>query len=209
MVVETAAIDTTDTAATGAVAVVACGALAPHVGEIAARREWPVDVHGLAPLLHNRPERIAAAVEDQIVSLRASYARVAVAYADCGTYGALDEVCERLDARRLRGAHCYEIFAGPGSWQALLDEEPGTYVLTDFLVRSFRQTVIAQLGLDLHPELHADYFRHYRRVVWLAQSPTPELRAAAEDAAAVLRLPLTVRPVGTHGLEAELESLLT
>ncbi|MFI0446312.1 DUF1638 domain-containing protein [Actinomadura sp. 6N118] len=186
----------------------ACGALAPHIAEIRTRRGWPVDIHALAPLLHNHPDRIPAAVEDQVSLLRFSYNRVAVAYADCGTYGALDEVCKRLNVRRLNGSHCYEIFAGPGSWEALLNEEPGTYVLTDFLVRSFRQTVIAQLGLDHHPELHPDYFRHYRRVVWLAQSPTPELRAAAEAAAASLRLPLTVLPVGTQGLEAELESLL-
>ena len=33
----------------------------------------------------------------------------------------------------------------------LLETEPGTYVLTDFLVRTFRRTVIAELGLDRFP----------------------------------------------------------
>src|SRR5688500_20371837 len=96
----------------GRVAVVACGAIAGHVAEIAARRGWPVDVHPLPPLLHNRPERIAAAVEERVVDLRASHAAVAVAYADCGTYGALDEVCARLGVPRLRGGTCYDVFAG-------------------------------------------------------------------------------------------------
>ncbi|MEU5880625.1 DUF1638 domain-containing protein [Spirillospora sp. NPDC047279] len=191
------------------VAVVACGALAPHVTAIAARQAWPVDVHALAPLLHNRPDRIAAAVGERVTALRGSYARVAVAYADCGTYGALDQVCERLGVGRLRGAHCYEVFAGPDRYRALMDDEPGTYVLTDFLVRSFGQTVIAQLGLDRRPVLLADYFRHYTRAVWLAQSPTPELRAAAQEAAAFLRLPLTVVPTGPSGLEAGLAALVT
>jgi hypothetical protein len=190
--------------------VIACGALGAHVGEIARRRGWSIDVFALAPLLHNRPERIPAAVEEQVLALRGSreYERIAVAYADCGTYGALDETCRRLGVHRLPGAHCYEIFAGQTLWDALQDEEPGTYVLTDFLVRSFRHTVIEQLGLDRHPELRDDYFRHYRRGVWLAQRPTAPLRAAAQEAADALGLPLTVIPVGDGGLEDALASLV-
>jgi Protein of unknown function (DUF1638) len=190
--------------------VVACGALASHVQAIAARRGWPVAVHGLAPLLHNRPDRIAAAVEDMVRPLMARGERVAVAYADCGTYGALDEVCDRLGVARLRGPHCYAVFAGR-AYQDLMDEEPGTYVLTDFLVRSYAQTIVAQLGLDRHPELREDYFRHYRRAVWLVQDrdPSPELHTAARSAAAALGLPLTVVRTGDEGLETELEALLS
>jgi hypothetical protein len=155
-------------------------------------------------MLHNRPERIAAAVEQAVVELRGNAVDVLVAFADCGTYGALDEVCQRLGVRRLRGTHCYDLFAGAERMRALLAAEPGTYVLTDFLVRSFRRTVIAELGLDKHPELRDDYFRHYRRVVWLAQEPSSELHDAATDAAAMLGLPLEVVPVGDAGLEREL-----
>ena len=187
---------------------IACGAIARHVVEIAARRGWPVDVHPLPPWLHNRPERIAAAVEDAAVRLRGRYAGLAVAYADCGSYGALDQVCARLGLARLRCDHCYDVFAGPARTAALLAEEPGTYLLTDYLVRSFRRSVVAELGLDRHPELRDDYFGHYRRVVWLAQEPTPELRTAAQQAAAFLGLPLTVVAVGDRGLERELAALL-
>ncbi|HEY0452384.1 DUF1638 domain-containing protein [Actinophytocola sp.] len=189
-------------------AVVACGALASHVGDIAARRGWPVHVHPLPPLLHNHPARIAAAVEDALDTL-GGYRRVAVAFADCGTYGALDEVCARRGVARLGGAHCYDVFAGVGRMRALFEAEPGTYVLTDFLVRSFRRTVVAELGLDRYPSLREDYFRHYRRVVWLAQRPTDALRAQAAEAAAVLGLPLEVVPVGDIGLERELALLVT
>ena len=190
------------------VAVVACGALAQHVDEVAARHGWRVDVYPLPPLLHNRPARIAAAVEARLVELRGRYRRIAVAYADCGTYGALDEVCARYGVPRLRGAHCYDVFAGEARLRELLDEEPGTYVLTDFLVRTFRRTVVAELGLDRYPQLRDDYFRHYRRVVWLAQRPTERLRLAAEDAAVQLGLPLTVIPVGDTALESALAALL-
>ena len=135
--------------------------------------------------------------------------RVAVAYADCGTYGALDEVCTRLGLRRLPGLHCYDVLAGPERIRALFEAEPGTYVLTDFLVRSFERTVLAELGLDRHPELWPDYFGHYRRVVWLAQDPDPGLAAAAARVAARFGLPLTVVPTGTARLERALEVLVT
>lgn len=186
----------------------ACGAIAAHVGAVVARRGWAVDVHPLPPLLHNRPAQIAGAVEAAVESLRARYARIAVAYADCGTYGALDEVCARLDVPRLPGTTCYDVFAGASRLAALLADEPGTYVLTDFLALSFRRTVIAELGLDRHPELRDDYFRHYRRVVWLAQHPDGPARPAAEAAATTLNLPLEVLDVGEAGLERELSALL-
>jgi len=167
-----------------------------------------VHVHPLPPLLHNRPDRIAAEVDNALDGL-AGYPHRAVAFADCGTYGALDELCARRGVTRLGGAHCYDVFAGTARYQALLDAEPGTYVLTDFLVRSFRRTVVAELGLDRHPELREDYFRHYRRVVWLAQRPTETLRAQATAAAATLGLPLETIHVGDEGLERELAALLS
>jgi hypothetical protein len=189
--------------------VIACGAIASHVGSIAQRREWPVDVHPVNPLLHNRPERIAAAVEALVAQLRPRYGqRLAVAYADCGTYGALDEVCGRLGLKRLAGQHCYDVFAGQARLAETMEQEPGTYVLTDYLVRSFRRSVLVELGLDRYPHLRDDYFRHYRRVVWLAQSQTEELHTLAEDAAAAVGLPLEVIVTGDHGLEHELATLL-
>jgi len=189
--------------------VVACGALSLHVTEIAARRGWPVHVHPLPPLLHNRPDRIAAEVDAALDELSGRFAALAVAFADCGSYGAVDEVCTRRGVARLGGAHCYDVFAGAERMRGLLAEEPGTYVLTDFLVRSFRRTVLVELGIDRYPELRDEYFRHYRRVVWLAQRPTPDLRARAETAATHLGLPLEIQLVTDAGLERELATLLS
>ena len=165
-------------------------------------------MHPLPPLLHNRPEKIAGQVRRLAEELRATYSKVAVGYADCGTYGALDEVCEQLGLRRLEGLHCYDVYAGADRIRTFFEEQPGTYLLTDFLVRSFARTVEQELGLDRYPELHETYFGNYTRVVWLAQDPDDELRALAEDAAARIGLPLTVVETGDHGLERALAALV-
>ncbi len=166
-------------------------------------------MHPLPPLLHNQPQLIAGQVEALALQLQRSYAAVAVGYADCGTYGALDEVCERLGLRRLPGLHCYDVYAGADRLRNFFAEQPGTYVLTDFLVRSFARTVLRELGLDRYPELRDDYFGQYTRVVWLAQEPDEELRALADAAAHRIGLPLTVVDTGTGGLDRELAALLT
>lgn len=180
--------------------VVSCGALAFDVRAVARRRGWDVEVVPVDALLHNRPERIPAAVDE----LRARFDVVALAYADCGTGGALDA----LGLPRLAGDHCYDVFAGSDEVRALLADEPGTYLLTDFLARTFEHTVWRSLGLDRYPWLLDDYFGGYTRVVWLAQRPTPATRRCAERAAERLGLPLVVRDVGTSGLERSLEALL-
>jgi hypothetical protein len=192
----------------GRVALIACGAISQPCKEIVDEREWPVDVHPLPPLLHNRPDLIAGEVETLAVELAASYDDVAVAYADCGTYGALDEVCDRLGMRRLAGLHCYDVFGGAERLARFFEEQPGTYVLTDFLVKSFVRSVVVELGLDRYPELRDDYFGNYTRVVWLAQQPDDELAGLAARAADIMGLPLTRVDVGTAGLERELASML-
>ena len=191
------------------VALIACGAIAQPSAAVVARRGWPVDVHPLPPLLHNRPDRIAAEVRSLAQQLAATYSHVVVGYADCGTYGALDAVCDELGLARLPGLHCYDVYAGAPRLSQFFDDQPGTYLLTDFLARSFARTVIQELGLDRYPELRDTYFGQYTRMVWLAQDPDEELRADAERAAASIGLPLTVFETSDQGLERALADLVS
>jgi hypothetical protein len=191
------------------IALIACGALSQPAAELVARHEWPVAVHPLPPLLHNQPHLIADEVRALATSLLVAGDRVVIGYADCGTYGALDEVCRDLGLERLPGLHCYDLYAGPDRLARFFEEQPGTYVFTDFLVRSFARTVVRELGLDRHPELRDDYFGAYTRVVWLAQQTDDELRRLADEAAATLGLPLTVVETGHDGLERALAELVS
>jgi hypothetical protein len=186
--------------------VIGCGALAVELVELSRRAGLPAfELTCLPAALHNRPERIPEAVRARIRRARADgYDRLFVAYADCGTGGLLDRVLEDEGVARLEGAHCYEVYAGRAAFATLADEEPGTFYLTDFLVRNFERLVWRGLGLDRHPELLPAYFGNYRRVVYLAQADDPLLDARARTAARSLGLVYERRLTGLGDLAAAL-----
>jgi hypothetical protein len=181
------------------------------VRDIVARRGWPAAVRSLPAVLHNRPQNITIEAERAVVSAQRAGRTAALAYADCGTYGALDELCARYGVRRLPGLHCYDVLAGAPRLASMFSAEPGSYLLTDFLLAGFDRLVLAELGLDRHPELWDDYFGHYRRLIWLAQAPAGSSRALAAQAdrvAAMFGLPLTRIQTGVSRLEAALAALV-
>lgn len=182
--------------------IIACGALARELTAVIAANGWQhVQVQCLPADLHNRPEKIPDAVRDKIRAARARFGRILVAYADCGTGGLLDRVLEEEDVERLPGAHCYEFYAGSPAFAALADAEPGSFYLTDFLVRHFERLVIRELGIERHPDLAPQYFGNYRRLVYLAQHEDAQLQALARQAAARLGLAFEYRFSGYGDLE--------
>jgi hypothetical protein len=188
--------------ARGETLVIACGALARELLSLIRRNRWTqLAVTCLPASLHNRPERITEAVRTKIRANRDRYRRILCLYGDCGTGGRLDAMLAEEGVERIEGAHCYAFYAGLPAFDALMEEEIGTFFLTDYLVRFFDRLVWQGLGLDRHPELLPDYFGHYRRVVWLAQAPDATLAALAEAAAARLDLPLETRVTGMGGME--------
>jgi hypothetical protein len=165
-------------------------------------------VRPITAALHNRPQQIPGDAKRAIAAAQQKGARAVLAYADCGTYGALDDLAKEASVSRLPGLHCYDLYASKTQIEHLFEEEPGTYLLTDYLIRSFDKAVIQPLGLDRHPDLWPDYFAHYTRVVWLAQQPTAELEEAATRIASQFNLPLTRIDTGTTGLEAALARVI-
>lgn len=155
----------------------------------------------LPAVLHNRPERIAPRLRTLIRKAKAEgYDDIRIAYGDCGSGGDIDRVLAEEGGERLPGAHCYAFYAGLDAFNALMEDEIGTFFLTDYLVRQFEALVIRGLGIDRHPELLPMYFEHYRRVVYLAQTDDPALNRAAEAAAVRLGLAYERRFTGMGGL---------
>ena len=179
------------------VLILACGAIAREVLAVIDLNGWThVDVRCLPAKLHSTPQRIPAGVDAKLDELEGCYERVFVAYAACGRGGALDPVLERHGVERLPGAHCYGFLAGNDAWDAMHEDEPRTFYLTDFLARHFEALVVRGLKLDVHPELLPMMFGNYRRLVYLAQTDDPSLDARAEAAAGFLGLAYERRRTG-------------
>ena len=190
--------------------IIACGALAHEITALRRANRWDeLDVRCLPAELHNRPEKIPGAVRAVIRATREQYRSIFVAYADCGTGGLLDRVLLEEGVDRIPGAHCYEFFASAAVFAELADAEPGTFYLTDFLLRHFERLVIQGLGLDRHPELFASYFGNYRRLVYLAQAPGPQSDVGAAAIAARMGLEYQYRETGYGTLGSTLEKAVT
>lgn len=185
--------------------IIACGALAHEIAALRRANGWTtLDVKCLPPELHNRPERIAPAVGEAIRANRDQYSDIFVAYGDCGTGGALDAVLREEGVERIAGAHCYEFFATPAAFAALSEAEPGTFYLTDFLLRHFDRLVMEGLGIDRHPELLATYFGNYKRLVYLGQAPGADADRDARAVAARLGLEYQYQATGYGALSESL-----
>jgi hypothetical protein len=188
---------------------IACGALGREIAALRRANGWKaLDVHCLPAQLHNRPERIAPAVRAEIEANRGRYGQMFVVYADCGTRGSLDAVLKEEGVERLPGAHCYEFLATPRVFAQLTDAEPGTFYLTDFLLRHFERLVVGSLGLDRQPELAEEYFRNYKKLVYLAQVETPGAIERARQIAARFGFDFEYRFTGYGELGTRLQALV-
>ncbi|MCA8880901.1 MAG: DUF1638 domain-containing protein [Rhodobacteraceae bacterium] len=186
----------------GRVLVIACGALAREIIALRDTNRWThLTLTCLPAILHNRPERIAPAVEDVLRARQAGFDDVLVVYGDCGTGGALQVVCDRFGARMIAGPHCYAFYEGTTRFAEHADEISAFY-LTDFLVRQFDAFVWRPLGLDRHPDLRDAYFAHYETLVYLAQTDEPALDTKARACADRLGLAYERRLTGFGDLPA-------
>ncbi len=187
--------------------IITCGALAKDTQTIMAKYQWSVTLKALPASYHLTPQKIAPALDMLLSEIRDDYDQVIVVYGECGAVG-LEAVLAKHRAVRVGGAHCYEMYAGADQFAQLMAVEPGTFFLTDWLLRAYDKAVWHGLGLDQHPELAPLYFGNYRRLVYLSQRPTPKLLIRAKTIADTLGLTFEHRPVGYGELENRLVSLL-
>jgi len=183
----------------------ACGALARELIDLSEAYGWQdsIKITCLPASWHNYPEKIAPALEKKIKQAKASgsYEKIFVLYGDCGTGGILDEMLQREQIERIQGAHCYEFFAGGPNFSKMVEEEPGTFFLTDYLTRHFDRLIIKGLGLDRYPQLQDSYFGNYRNLVYLAQKEDETLKSRAAKAAMRLGLSFEYRYCGYGDME--------
>ena len=172
------------------VLVIACGALAREIQQLKLLNGWEhMGIQCIDAKLHFQPRLIGSRLRSKIEAARKNYKKIFVAYAECGTAGEIDKILEdEKDIERLSGAHCYQFFAGGEFFNKLSEEEPGTFYLTDFLVRYFERLVVKTLKIDQHPELRDAFFGNYQRVVYISQTTDPELLKKGKDAAGFLQL---------------------
>jgi len=186
--------------------VICCGAVAREITAIVRRNGWKhMRVQCLAPELHNDPQRLLDGVRARIRDDRERFDRLIVLYSDCGTGGGMQKMLDEEGVEGIGGAHCYEMFAG-SSFSSIIEEEPGCFFVTDFLARNFERLVFKGLGLDRYPKLRDVYFGRYKKVVYLAQSRDPELRARAEAAAESIGLAFEFRYTGFGDYESFLKT---
>jgi len=159
-------------------------------------------------MFHLYPSRIVDELRDKLHRLRPDYAKLVVVYGECGMTGKLDSLLEEVGASRLRGPHCYEMYAGAERFEEIAEARPGTFFLTDWLVRNFDRAVIKGLGLDREPELKSMVFGNYEALLFLRQVPNPRLAVKAREIAEYLGLPLEISDVGLGELEDRLAELI-
>lgn len=192
------------------VLVIACGALAREIIALKRLYRWDhLDMQCIDARLHNRPSLIPDRLRQKIRENQNRYDEIFVAYADCGTGGAIDSVIAEEGIERLPGAHCYQFFAGRDRFAELSDAEPGSFYLTDFLAQHFEKLIVRPLKLNIHPELRDAYFGNYRKLVYLSQTNNAELMQAAKAAANRLDLIFEHVHCGYGELEHGLKAILS
>ena len=181
----------------GKVLLLACGALAREILAVISANGWThLDLACLPAILHNTPDKIPPAVAEAVEKHKDAYDAIFVVYADCGTGGQLQTLCDRLGVEMIEGPHCYSFFEGNAAFANHAETEFTAFYLTDFLVRQFDAFVTKPLGLDRHPDLRDMYFGNYEKLVYQAQTDDPELTRKARACADTLGLAFERRFTG-------------
>ena len=188
--------------------IIACGALAKEIALLIRLNGWThLQARYLPAVLHNTPEKITDQLRTNLQVAQAKFSRIFIGYADCGTGGKIDSLLEEFQVQRLPGAHCYEFFSGKDTFAELMEEEIGSFFLTDFLVEAFDKLVWQGMKIHTHPKLLKIYFKHYKKLVYLGQVKNVVLQSQASEIAERLGLKYEYRFTGYGELGHSLSAL--
>ena len=188
--------------------ILACGALAREISILIRINSWNhIHARYLPAKLHNNPEKITDQLRTKLQSAKKVFPRIFIGYADCGTGGKIDSLLEEFKIQRLPGAHCYEFFTEKNKFEKIMEEEIGSFFLTDFLVKAFEKLVWKGMKIDRYPELKEIYFKNYKKLVYLSQEKNSNLEPQAIEIAELLGLEYVYRYTGYGELEKSLSML--
>ena len=190
----------------GRLLLIACGALAREILAVIKTNAWDhIDIQCLPAIYHNHPEKIVPAIRKTVIGNIDKYSNIFVVYADCGTGGQLEKLCNEMGLKMINGPHCYSFFEGNEVFQKR--DELTSFYLTDFLVRQFDSFFWRPMGLDKHPELRDVYFSNYTTLVYQAQIKDKKLQSIARDCARRMGLAYEYRFTGYGDLETALHKV--
>ncbi len=185
---------------------IACAALGKEVRHLARKHGWNVDVRVINAKLHLYPKKIGPAVEEKLVETADRYDKQVVVYGHCGAQD-LDDILTKHGAVRPLGPHCFEMFGGE-EFATLVRDQPGTFILTDFLIKAWDMLAVRGLKMDKHPKLKDLFFANYTRIAYLSQEEDEKLVLEAKRIAEWIGLPLEIKHVGYGDLERRLVAIM-
>ena len=188
--------------------ILACGALSKEISALIRMNGWShLKTRYLPAILHNTPEKITEQLRMNLQKAQTKFSKIFIGYADCGTGGEIDSMLDEFRVQRLPGVHCYEFYSGKQTFAEIMDEEPGSFFLTDFLVEAFEKLVWQGMKIDQYPELLQVYFKHYKKLVYLGQTENSKLQTQAKEIARRLGLIYEYHFTGFGKLEPALSAL--
>jgi len=152
--------------------IIACGVFRDALRRIEPKRfHQDISITYLSPYLHNYPQNLEKEIWHQIHLAKKAGDEILCLYGRC--YPDLDDHLYEMGIPRVPGEHCYEILLGSRRFNAIVDEEAGTYFIEKDLILNFSEYCIQPLELD-DPLMRGSYFQHYTRLAYVRQPLDPD-----------------------------------
>jgi hypothetical protein len=147
--------------------IIACGVFRDALRHIEPKQfHQNVTITYINPYLHNYPQKLKEEILYQIHQAKKAGDKILCLYGRC--YPDLDAHLYEMGIPRVPGEHCYEILLGSRNFQALIDEEAGTYFVEKDLILNFPEYCIQPLELN-DPLMRESFFQYYKRLVYIRQ----------------------------------------